>query len=72
MLMSKSPLAAKSDKTTRPSPQNTTITLSVSSSTWVPDARERPLAIAAKPALGEKLALVAIVTSVISAHANAA
>jgi hypothetical protein len=46
--------------------------LSSSPSTWTPDEPERPLAIAAKPALGEKLVLVAIVTSVISAHANVA
>jgi len=32
--------------------------------TWVPDVRERPLAIEAKPAPGEKLALVTIIISV--------
>jgi hypothetical protein len=71
MLISKS-TAAKSNKTTRTSPQKTATTLSSSPSTWTPDEPERPLAIAAKPALGEKLVLVAIVTSVISAHANVA
>jgi len=34
--------------------------------------RVRALAIAAKPALGEKIALVANITSVIPARANAA
>jgi hypothetical protein len=71
MLMSKSP-TAKSNKTTTTSPQETAITLSISPSTWVLDRRERPLAIAAKPALGEKPALVAIVTSVILACTHAA
>ena len=56
---------------TRAITQNTTITLSVSPSISMLVARERPLAIAAEPALGQELALVAIVTSVFLAHLRA-
>jgi hypothetical protein len=72
VVMSKAAVA-RSNKATRVSPQKTAMTLSTSPQTSVPDVRERPLAIETKPALGEKLlALVAIITSVISARANAA
>ena len=63
--------AASSNTARRTSPEKTEMTLSTSLQAWLPDVRVRPLAIATKPALGEKLALVAKITSVNSARANA-